>query len=34
MVGSETKVQSHDKGKGGRSETGFHMSVTGYRTTV
>ena len=32
MVGSVTDVQSHDKGKGGRSVTGVHMSVTGYRT--
>ena len=29
MIGSVTEVQSHDKGKGGRSVTGIHGSVTG-----
>ena len=29
MVGSVTKVQSHDEGKGGRSVTGVHWSVMG-----
>ena len=28
MVGSVTKVQSHDEGKDGRSATGIHGSVT------
>ena len=34
MVGSVTEVQSHDKGKGGRSVTVIHGGVTGYRTKV
>ena len=29
MAGILTKVQSHDEGKGGRSVTGVHGSVTG-----
>ena len=28
MAGSVTKIQSHDEGKGGRSVTGVHGSVT------
>ena len=28
MIGSVTEVQSHDEGKGGRSVTGVHRSVT------
>ena len=33
-VGSVTDVQSHDEVKGGRSVTGVHGSVMGYRTKV